>query len=138
MSVETTYLRKLLALRYEWMEARVYAGADKAGYGFLTPAMMRMFGQMGSSPVSISELARRLSVSRQAVHKMVNEAASHGLVEVLDNPDDGRVKLVVYSNRGREMAAAARAELEAIEAELAEKLREKDLQELKRILAKAW
>lgn len=138
MSQDKKYLRQLLSTRYEWFEERIHIRAESKGYGYVSPAMSKMFGQLGSTPISMSEIARRLSISRQAVHKMMNEAHNYGLIEFIENPDDKRVRLVTYSDKGREMAAEARREMARIEQELIERIGERDVLELKRILTQEW
>jgi DNA-binding MarR family transcriptional regulator len=131
-------LRFLLAQRYAWMENRLHAGAEQRGYGYITPAMSRMFGQMGKEPVSLSELARRLIVSRQAVHQLANEALRHGLVELVDSPTNRRVRLLKFTPLGEQMFASGTADLLEIERQLAARLGESDMAELLRILSKDW
>lgn len=131
-------LRYLLARRFAWMEAQLYAGAEREGYGYVTPAMSRMFGQMGREPVSLSELARRLIVSRQAVHQMAREAVGHGLVELIDSPSDKRVRLVRFTPAGEAMFASGTRTLTQIERTLAGRIGAEDVAALRRILAKDW
>jgi DNA-binding MarR family transcriptional regulator len=131
-------LRYLLAQRSAWMEAQLHAGADAEGYGYVTPAMSRMFGLMGKAPVSLSALARRLIVSRQAVHQMANEAVRHGLIELVDSPTNKRVRLVRFTPKGEAMFACGTRTLERIEQELVERIGAEDVETLRRILAKDW
>ena len=132
------YLRTLLMRRTDWMESRVLEAASRNGYGAITPAMNRLFGHMRSRAMSLSELARQLGVSRQAVHQIAGQAQMLGLVELLANAQDARVKLVRFTSAGRAMSNCAALELEAIERSLAERLGERDLKALKRILSRVW
>lgn len=132
------YLRSLLLNRSEWMEERVLRGAKRNGYARVTPAMNRLFAHMGHRPVSLSELARRLTVSRQAVHQLAREAERLGLVEFVASPHDARVRLLQFSAEGRAMSASAAEELRSIEDELREGLGEEDFAALRRILARDW
>lgn len=131
-------LRYLLAQRCAWMEARLHEGAERAGYGDITPAMSRMFGQMGREPIGLSELARRLMVSRQAVHQLAGEAQRQGLVELVDSPTHKRVRLLRFTPRGAAMYASGTQDLREIERRLAERLGADDMAALQRILAKDW
>jgi len=131
-------LRHLLAQRSAWMEAHLHACGDRDGYGYITPAMSRMFGQMGKEPVSLSELARRLIVSRQAVHQLANEALKHGLVELIESPTNRRVRLLRFTPQGEVMYANGTRDLREIERQLAERLGPEDMDTLLRILGKDW
>jgi DNA-binding MarR family transcriptional regulator len=132
------YLRTLLLRRSEWMESRVLEAAGRNGYGAVTPAMNRLFGHMRSKPVGISDLARQLGVSRQAVHEVVRQAEELGLVELVSSDEDARVKLVRFTKAGWAMSDSAARELQAIERELADLIGERDLETLRRILGRAW
>ncbi|MEM5427708.1 MarR family transcriptional regulator [Cupriavidus oxalaticus] len=120
------------------MEARVMEGAQRNGYGEVTPAMNKMFAHMVGPPVSLSELARHLAVSRQAVHQLANEAARLGLVEFVPSELDGRVRLLRFTEKGWTMSAVAAKDFESVEDELAKRIGNDDLATLRRILGKAW
>lgn len=60
------------------------------------------------------------------------------LVELIDSEEDRRVKLVGFTAKGFAMSAAATRNLEKIEKDLAERIGQADLDELKRILSKVW
>lgn len=132
------YLRSLLIRRGEWMESRVLAAASRNGYGAITPAMNRLFGHMRKRPVGLSDLARQLGISRQAVHELARQAQALGLVELVPSESDARVKLMRFTEAGWAMSGSAARELQAIERELAAHIGEDDLRTLRRILARPW
>lgn len=131
-------LRRLLLQRSDWMEDRVLRAAPRFGYAFVTPAMHRLFTHMSAKPQSISELARRLAVSRQAVHQTVGEACRRGIVELVEDPADARVRMVRFTAKGITMVKSASQAVRSIEAELEQRLGARDLAALRRILAKEW
>lgn len=120
------------------MEKRVLERAHASGYGFFTPAMNRLFAHLRGRPVGLSEIARELGISRQAVHQLANEAAKIGLIEFVSSEKDGRVKLLRFTQKGWAMSDSAARAFEQIEENLARHIGEKDLRELKRILGKTW
>lgn len=138
MSPRPPQLRQLLMARFDWMEARVMENAVREGYGGVTTAMNRMFAHLHGKPMGLSELARVLSVSRQAVHQLANDAAAMGLVEFVPSERDGRVKLLRFTQKGWVMVDQALRAFERIEQELAETLGPEDVAALRRILGKPW
>lgn len=138
MAEHPPYLRTLLRARTDWIEQRMLEGAARNGYGHLTPAMVRLFGHMSGRPLGISTLARRLAVSKQAVHQLATEGARLGLLEFVPSEQDGRVKLVRFTEKGWAMSDSASAELQRIEDELAATLGREDMAALRRILARPW
>lgn len=132
------YLRHLLLSRSNWMEERLYANAERNGYGDVTPAMSRLFAHLAGKPQPLSELARRLSVTRQAIHKLALEGARLGYVELVDSEQDARVKLLRFTAKGQDMARSAERELILIETELTGQIGAERLQLLKEVLALPW
>lgn len=138
MTAKKVYLRNLLLSRSTWMEDRILAKAKEHGYELVTPAMSRLFGHMSSQPAGLSELARRLGVSRQAVHRLATEAARLGLVEFVQAPENARVVRLQFSQAGWAMSAQAAKDFEDLERVLRERLGARNLNELKRLLSLAW
>lgn len=138
MNFSHPYLRQLLGLKYDWIENQIHDSAVKAGYGHLTPALTRLFGHMRQKPVSISDLARKMVISRQAVHKLLMEAKELGYVELIDDEKNKRIKLVIFTEKGKIMSKSAISDLASLEQQLSQLLGEEDFMHLKRILAKDW
>lgn len=138
MAKNKPYLRNLLLQRFNWIEERVLEKARAHGYAQVTPAMSRLFGNMVGQPVGLSELSRRMGVTRQAVHKLANDAARLGLVEFVASPDDARVVRLQFTQAGWAMSALAAKDFEEIESAIKEHLGTRNLAELKRLLQLPW
>jgi DNA-binding MarR family transcriptional regulator len=134
----TKFLRQLLMTRLSWVEDRLIANAERNGFGDVTPAMARLFTHLASQPLGLSELARRLAVSRQAVHKLALEGARLGYIEFEGSEADGRVKQLRFTPKGEAMARSAEAELLAIEQALASHIGQDALAQLKDALSRPW
>lgn len=133
-----SYLRNLLSRRLELIETRLFDRAAANGYGDITPGMARFYAHLAGRPVHMSELARKLSISRQAVHKMALEGAKMGYVEVVPSDQSGRHKIVRFTPKGWAMAHSAANELDTIEDELVKQIGQKNLTLLKQILQMPW
>ena len=131
-------LRVLLRTRLEWIEDHLMQNAKKNGYGYVTPSMARLYSYLGHAPVPMSELARRLKISRQAVHQLVNEGIHSGFLELLDSSADKRVKMVQFSEEGYKMASVALGEIAKAEKELQNCIGIENVKELRRILELKW
>ncbi len=131
-------LRVLLMERHEWLYDRSLATAAKHGYGAVTPAMARLFVQVARGPLSISELARRLAISRQALHETVTAASELGLIEFASDPENKRVRIVRFTEAGKRMSHKVLLVDRAMERELEQRIGKANVAELKRILALEW
>ena len=81
---------------------------------------------------------RAHAVSRQAVHQTVAVACRRGIVELTDDPLDGRARKVSFTAKGMQMVASASRVARSIETGLERQLGPRDLASLRRILAKSW
>src|SRR5215470_5147376 len=62
-----------------------------------------------TAPVSLSELARKSSVSRQHIHQSIRRLPNSGWVESVASPDDHRVVLLRLTREGRAFWKRVRA-----------------------------
>jgi len=131
-------LRVLLMRRHEWLYERGMASAAENGYGFVTPAMARVFEQIGQGPVSLPELARRLAISRQSLHETITAACAHGLVELVGDATNKRIRIARFTETGKRMSRLVVQVDRAMERELARRIGGENLQTLKTILAMDW
>jgi DNA-binding MarR family transcriptional regulator len=85
----------------------------------------------------LTELARRMDVTKQAAQELINELEQLGVVERVPDPSDGRAKLIRFSERGRRALFTGLDVLAAIEGELRGELGDRTMSELSGALGKA-
>jgi DNA-binding MarR family transcriptional regulator len=85
-----------------------------------------------------SDIARDLGVTRQAVHATINGMIDIGLVELIDDPDDRRSKIVAISGQGSKMREHAREATTLISQELARRIGVPKLEALRAAMAADW
>jgi DNA-binding MarR family transcriptional regulator len=121
-----------LALNEDVMQRLRKRGHEELrfSHGFVVQHLVR-------GPIAVGELARRMGVSQQAASKVTAELEALGYVERRADPDDGRVRRVGISARGRaaiEDTRTARAEVAEL---LAERLGGRRVESLRRGLLDA-
>jgi DNA-binding MarR family transcriptional regulator len=131
-------LKQLLLARSDWFAREIMKGVRQGEFAFITPAQSRLLAHMGGKPTSMAELARRLAISRQAVHKTVTELARRGVLEVREDPARGNARLVVYTERGRQVNRAGAQLIERIEERIARRVGAAGVAQLKQLLAAPW
>jgi DNA-binding MarR family transcriptional regulator len=127
-------LFKCARLLNERAIARVNAQASTPT---LRPSHTNLFPHIDFKGVRITELARRLDISKQAVSQSVAELEALGVVELLVDPDDARAKLVRFTNKGAESIAQGLRVLGELEAELEARIGERHMRALHRALLAA-
>lgn len=131
-------LKQLLLARSEWFAREIMKGVRASEHAYITPAQSRLLAHMGGKPMSMAELARRLAISRQAVHRTVGELARRGILEVLEDPRRRNSKLVAYTERGRQVNRTGAQIIAEIEQRLARKLGARRVETLRELLEADW
>ena len=75
----------------------------------LTSARWQVLGAMGfrDAPATVAGIARSMGLTRQSVQRLVNELEREGVVRLDLNPSHKRARLVVLTDVGRGLYAAA-------------------------------
>jgi DNA-binding MarR family transcriptional regulator len=92
------------------LNGRLLAAGDRlvAKLG-LTSARWQALGAIVLSPTAepVARLARNMGLNRQGLQRILNELAEAGIVAFEENPHHRRAKLVVLTQKGRDVYAAA-------------------------------
>lgn len=123
----------LLFYPYRAMEDRVRARLAEHGYE-VTTAQGRVFARIGPDGTRLSDLAAQAQITKPTAGFIVDQLERAGLVERVPDPTDGRARLVVITDKGRETIPVAAAEVAAIEAEWTAHVGERRMAELRRTL----
>lgn len=85
-----------------------------------------------------SDIARNLGISRQAVHTTINQMVEMGMLELRDDVNDRRAKIVAVSEKGREMGRDADLAMAAMSAELRRRIGAKNVDNLIKAFGAEW
>ena len=112
------------------------------GHTEFRPAHSAVFQYLDDTGTTVSTLAERAQITKQAMGERVGHLESHGYVGRGPDPGDRRAKLVLPTDRGREVIGIAQAgapevERRALQLLGAERLRalREDLETLRRAFA---
>jgi DNA-binding MarR family transcriptional regulator len=97
----------LLTLALRAFTNQLHAELDQRGFGDLRPAFGVVFRALRDDPLTLTVLASRLGVTKQAAAKVVDEMESKRLLRRKDSRADGRAKLLELTARGRRAMATA-------------------------------
>jgi DNA-binding MarR family transcriptional regulator len=98
---------------------------ERAGAVVFRQALANLLPHIALEGTRLTELAERVGVSKQAVSKLVAEFVDQGMLELAEDPKDGRAKLVRFTPRGLEGIRDGLAVLESVEAEIASRVGKK-------------
>lgn len=107
-------------------------------YKALTRAESRILSALRGEALTISEVGRRLGLSRQAVHKTVSNLVDAKLLKLEPIPDNSRDKRIIFTEKGEAMKSSAHKALQEIEKEVEAEIGKKNFKLLKSLLKKPW
>jgi DNA-binding MarR family transcriptional regulator len=110
----------LLREAYLALDNLVPARLVARGHEAIRPAHSAVFEYLDETGTTVSRLAERARMTKQAMAELVEHLETHGYVERRPNPSDGRSRLVVPTERGRDVVTIAQAMVPEVE-ELAER-----------------
>ena len=113
-------LKQLLLARSDWFAREIMSGVRRSEYAYITPAQSRLLAHMGGKPMNMAELARR------------------GILEIRDDPERRNAKLIVYTERGRQVNRVGAAIIDRLEDRIASRIGRDRLETLKSLLAEDW
>lgn len=127
-------LSRLLLLARRAVVNTIYARFGDDAIGRLNLSYLSLLPYIEVQGTAISEIARQAKISKQAVSKAVNALIGAGLVSSRFDPDDRRVRMVVFTELGLECLTTIHEIVCGIELEVEAALGEARLVELKESL----
>lgn len=98
------------------LERKLAVNVTESGSAGLRPVHVAILRVLEPDGARISEIARQLGITRQAVAQTVAVMVDRDIVEFAPDPTDGRAKLLRYTARGRESQRAALRAADELEA----------------------
>lgn len=124
----------LLRVPFQELVERLIEGLAEAGFDDIRPAHTAVFQHIEAGGSRLSELAERAQLTKQSMGYLVDYLERRGYLERRPDPGDRRAVLVCLTERGWEEVREALRIIASIEAEWAERLGERGIAELRRLL----
>lgn len=127
--------QKLLEQHVQWLES--------SGFDDIQPAHSAVIQPLYEQPegARLTGLARASRVTKQSMSALVDHLEKHGYVERVPDPDDARASRIRLTARGRTFARAIRGLARSIEADWAERVGARRVEELRttlELLRQSW
>ncbi|MFD7709561.1 MarR family winged helix-turn-helix transcriptional regulator [Streptomyces sp. NPDC059785] len=122
MSHRAANLPQLLAEARRWFDEALMASMEAAGEQPVSTAQASVFAMLDAEGTTVSELARRIGVTRQTVHQAVHGLIGMGLLRQVPDPASARRRLIRTTDEGQRVHERAQAAVAVIESVLAERI----------------
>ena len=107
---------------FRFHDALLAARDELANEFGLTNARWQVLGAVWDAPRTVSSVARFIGLTRQSVQRTTLRLAEDGFVELADNPEHARAKLVMLTEKGDSTLQSLSKRQAAWVSELAEDL----------------
>ncbi|MGW6027159.1 MarR family winged helix-turn-helix transcriptional regulator [Streptomyces sp. NPDC055099] len=131
-------LPQLLGDARRWFEDALLASLEEAGEIHVSPTQAGLFAVLDEEGTTVSELARRMGVTRQTAHQAVHGLVAAGLLEQVPDPTSGRQRLIRRTAEGERTHRRAELVLRRAEQELAARIGEQSVRTLRTALELPW
>jgi DNA-binding MarR family transcriptional regulator len=129
---------QLLGDARRWFEDGLLAALEEAGLAPVSPTQVQLFAALDESGTTVSELARRMGVTRQTAHQAVHGLVGAGLLEQTPDPASGRRRLIRRTPDGAHAHHRAGLILDRLEEQLAERIGAEAVTALRTALEAPW
>ena len=131
--LETNFIQLAMEL-VEWTE-EVMIEMNKSSNNHTTPSEIKLFNTLRGEDKSISDLARIMGISRQAVHKTTHRLEELGYLKLISRAGNKKDRIVCITNQGQEVREDGVACLMEIEKKLSWSIGERNVEYMKLMLA---
>ncbi|GAA2490591.1 MarR family winged helix-turn-helix transcriptional regulator [Streptomyces gobitricini] len=131
-------LPQLLGEARRWFEEGLLAALEAAGAVPVSPTQAQLFAVLDDQGTTVSELARRMGVTRQTAHQAVHGLVATGLLEQVPDSASARQRLIRRTQEGERAHRQAAVILERLEEQLAERIGQKAVDALRAALEVPW
>ena len=131
-------LARLLLEHFRWFDDALRSRLTSQGLDGLTSAESMVFPYLDREGTRPAELARRLGITRQSTQTLIRGLESKGLVELVDDPSDGRAKTIRLTRVGRRSVPLALETFVELELELEKRIGTEKIAHLRNALEADW
>lgn len=114
-----------------WLLSRL----AQLGFDNVTSTHMNFLGALDCADNKAADIARRLNMTRQAVHKIVREIETLGYITTVRNPESKNSKLIRFTAKGEKLISAVRKLFAELDTHIEQQFNESNYQNLLKFLA---
>jgi DNA-binding MarR family transcriptional regulator len=124
----------LLRLPWEAVAHRILSALHEHGFDDIDAPHLGVILWPGPDGMRPSDLAARMRVTKQALNYLLGSLERLGYLERRPDPNDGRARRIVLTDRGRSLVPVVRNAVRDVEREWADELGRERFTELRELL----
>lgn len=121
-----------------WLDRGLQQSMEARGWPPLSRTESQIMLLVSAGIVRPADISRSLGLSRQAINQTLKLLADRHLVELDDDPDDARCKVIRFAREGEAIRKDARTILAELEAQMAKRIGSAAITALKSVPEDQW
>lgn len=140
MTAEDDVRHVLLSLLrgFYWFDEGLQNYLQARGWPVVTRPQSMVMANLVLGVRRPSDIARNMGVSRQAIHATINQMIELGIVQLVDDPSNGRVKIIAPTPMGETMRIDAQRSMILMGEELGHRLGKATFLKTAHLLNEDW
>jgi len=123
---------------FYWFDEGLQHRLRKEGWSAVTRPQSMVVANVVAGVQRPSDMARMLGVSRQAIHPIINQLIDEGILQMVDDPNDRRSKIVTMSPEGERRRHEARRAMMDLLDKLSKRIGRQKVKALHAAFADDW
>lgn len=123
---------------FYWFDEGLQAYLEHKGWHGVSRPQSMIMANVVMGVIHPADIARNLGVSRQAIHVTLGQMADAGILELHDDPNDKRLKIVAISETGKAMRRDAQKAMKILTDILATRIGAKRVEALSAAFDSDW
>ena len=123
---------------FYWFDEGLQNYLNSRGWPAVTRPQSMVMANVVSGCVRPSEIARRLGISRQAIHNTLKSMIELDMIALVDDPESRRAKIVSLTTNGERMRKDAQVAIQLMREALTERLGSQKLAQMAEMLGRDW
>ena len=137
-SMTSHHLMLYLFEHFVWMDEQLQTQVRAKGWPDISRSQSMVLLNISAGTVRPSDIARKLGISRQAVHTTIRQLSNKDIVRLERDGSDGRHRRLVLTETGQRMRHDAQAAVESVTRAVEQRLGKQHFADMMAGLAADW
>jgi len=129
---------QLLFQKFQLLDECLLNKLAESEFGEITKSQSMIFACLVGRDMTISDIAKKLGISRQAAQKTISELVIKDLLSLKPSQENKSAKLVVLTPKGRRCVKLAQKTYAQIEDDISEAIGSEELKQFRLVLESDW
>lgn len=123
---------------FDWFHDGLQSSLSELGWPAFTRPEMLVMMHVHSGAIRPADIARRLRLTRQAVHSTITGLVDRGIFALAPDPEDGRIKIITLTWTGHAIQNDSQRILEQLVQTLSDRIGAQNIDAMRQAFSRSW